>query len=114
MYTFFTVYCADMRAIEVDPKQLTYNKFKDSWYAFLSLLDIDLDEGFSCEICKDQPRMLIMDATSLSFRKEMIQNWNNFLQTPTSSQREAIKRVRSVIIIFSYVYPLYSKYLRVS
>ena len=109
MYTYFTVYCADMRAIEVDPKQLTYNKFKDSWYAFLSLLDIDLDEGFSCEICKDHPRMLIMDATSLSFRKEMIQRWNDFLQASASSQRETIKRIRCVDITFPDVYPVHCK-----
>eukprot|EP00794_Sanderia_malayensis_P012396 gene12396-13674_t len=57
----------------------TYNKFKKSWYCYLSLLDIHIDKGFQCEICKEQPSLLIMDATSLSFCKEL-SHWKSFLQ----------------------------------
>ena len=29
----------------------TYNHFCLSWYAYLSLLDIDVSLGFSCKVC---------------------------------------------------------------
>ena len=48
-----------------------YNHFLSTWYAFLSLLDIDFTQGFQCATCGSHPKTLIMDATGLSFRKEL-------------------------------------------
>eukprot|EP00794_Sanderia_malayensis_P003058 gene3058-3521_t len=70
-------------------KDFTYNKFKNSWYCYLSLLDIDIDKGFQCEICKEQPSLLIMDATSLSFRKEL-SHWKSFLQDVQNADSDEV------------------------
>ena len=72
---------------------LTYNKFKDAWYGYLSLLDIDIDSGFACDICEDRPDILIMDATSLSFRKEFA-HWRSFLNDVDKNSQDHIPRIR--------------------
>lgn len=48
-----------------------YHHFRSAWYAFLSLLDIDFSEGFQCITCGNDPQVIVMDATGLSFRKEL-------------------------------------------
>lgn len=48
-----------------------YNHFRCAWFAYLSLLDIDFIQGFQCIKCGGDPQMLIMDATGLSFRREL-------------------------------------------
>ena len=48
-----------------------YNHFRSAWYAYLSLLDIDFGQGFQCTDCGPHPQSLIMDATGVSFRKEL-------------------------------------------
>ena len=45
-----------------------YNHFRQGWYAFL---DIDYSEGFMCVECGSCPDIVIMDATTLSFRKDL-------------------------------------------
>ncbi len=72
---------------------LTYNKFKDAWYSYLELLDIDLDNGFSCKICKEEPTVLIMDATYLLFHKEFM-HWRSFLKEVDSNAMPSIPRRR--------------------
>ena len=93
MFTYHSVYRSDMIEMGYDVNQLTYNKFKDSWYAFLDLLDVDFASGFSCSLCKDKPRVLIMDATALSFRKEMAITWNCFLARGNTTNADVIPRV---------------------
>ena len=58
--------------------QFTYNHFRMAWYAFIQLLDIDFNQSFMCNICGCDPKRVIMDATSLSFRKDY-DPWKNFL-----------------------------------
>ncbi len=94
MYTYHTVYCAEIKSMGMDPRLFTYNKFKDSWYSYLALLEIDLEKGFHCEICRDTPKIVIMDATSVSFRKEMVLTWDSFLQRTKTGKVDAIRRVR--------------------
>ncbi len=48
-----------------------YNHFRSAWYKFLNLLDTEFTEGFQCTICGIHPKILIMDTTGLSFRKEL-------------------------------------------
>mgnify|MGYP000060686071 CR=1 FL=1 len=48
-----------------------YEDFKWAWYSFVELLDVNFDEGFICPHCGDDPDTFIMDATSVSFRKEL-------------------------------------------
>lgn len=48
----------------------SYNQYRLAWYSFLHLLDIDMESGFMCPLCKDSPSAVVMDATSLSFRKD--------------------------------------------
>lgn len=54
------------------PKVFSYNNFRTSWYAFLSLLNIDMPNGFICTECGAEPQIILMDATSLGFRKEFM------------------------------------------
>lgn len=65
--------------------KFTYNHYRMAWYAFTQLLDVDLQQGFVCNICGDNPRRVIMDATSLSFRKDF-DPWKNFLAEPTKTE----------------------------
>ncbi len=51
---------------------LPYKMFCAAWYTFLDLLEIDYSDGFHCSLCVDIPKVVIMDATSLSFKKDMI------------------------------------------
>lgn len=48
-----------------------YYHFRSAWYAFLSLIDINFSEGFQCTTCGNSPQVIIMDATGLSFRREL-------------------------------------------
>ena len=75
--TIYTQYCVLVKAHEEAGNQhmkktFTYNHYRFSWYAFLDLLNMDLKQGFMCSHCECQPEIVIMDATSLSFRKEFI------------------------------------------
>jgi hypothetical protein len=63
-----------------------------AWYAFARLLDIDLSEGFICTTCGDHPSVVIMDATTLSFRKDF-NPWKNFLKSYRKDETK-IKRQR--------------------
>lgn len=50
---------------------LSYNHFRMAWYSYLGLLNINYADGFTCINCKNTPKILIMDATTLAFRKEL-------------------------------------------
>ena len=50
---------------------ISYNHFRLAWYAFLKLLEIEYESEFKCHECGNQPEIVIMDATSLGFRKEL-------------------------------------------
>lgn len=56
--------------------KMGYQDFKEAWYAFLNLLDIDYQGCFECPGCGPDPDTVVMDATSVAFRKEMI-SWKN-------------------------------------
>ena len=73
--------------------RFTYNHFRLSWYNYLNLLDIDYESGFRCHICGDLPTTLIMDGTSLAFRKEL-DTWGRFLNA--SSPIESIQALESL------------------
>ena len=56
------------------PSKFPYHWFKASWYHYLSLLDIDYENGFKCPDCGvngTPPDIIICDATSLSFRRDL-------------------------------------------
>ena len=90
MYTDYCVLKELHNQLGNDLSIFSYNHFRISWYTFLSLLDIDYDCGFKCTECGDHPTTLIMDATSLAFRKEL-DSWHNFLQPQpcVDSQRKS-------------------------
>ena len=73
MYTEFTV----LQRMHSDMEEklvlnaLKYNHFRCAWYTFLGLMDIDYSEGYSCGACGNEPQTLIMDATSVSFRRDL-------------------------------------------
>ena len=48
-----------------------YNHYRAAWYSFVRLLKINCEEGFMCQKCGNAPQAVIMDATSLAFRKEL-------------------------------------------
>ena len=49
-----------------------------SWYKYLSLLDIDFGAGFRYPKCFAQPDIVICDATSLAFRRNMLKSHKPF------------------------------------
>ncbi|CAG2192478.1 unnamed protein product [Mytilus edulis] len=55
---------------------MTYQDFKCAWYAFLDLLDINYENSFQCPHCGPDPDTVVMDATSVAFRKELI-SWKS-------------------------------------
>ena len=79
----------------------TYNHFRFSWYNYLSLLDIDYGDGFKCTIWGDQPETVIMDATSLAFRREA-DSWHEalFQQQQVSEKKSGS---RCIIINISVI-----------
>ena len=52
---------------------INYQQWRMSWYAFVELLDINYEEGFSCQQCGQYPKVVCCDATTLSFRREYAQ-----------------------------------------
>jgi len=62
----------------------SYNNFRLGWYSYLSLLEINYEDGFKCITCGDQPKVVVMDATSLAFRREL-DSWNECLCEPKLS-----------------------------
>ena len=51
----------------------------------MTLLDIDLSEGFRCEQCGSRPNTVIMDGTSVSFRKAL-DSWGSLLDSTVESK----------------------------
>ena len=82
MYTEYSILEQIHKDVEDRPLKavFTYNHFRLSWYAYLSMLDIDLSLGFSCKACGRTPDVLIMDATSLSFRRAL-DSWSAIFST---------------------------------
>lgn len=59
-------------------KLFPYNFFRQSWYSYMGLLDIDYKADFICNhpSCGTSPKMLIMDGTSLGFQKQFLSHEN--------------------------------------
>ena len=55
---------------------VSYSHYLSAWYAYMELLDVDLTEGFQCSKCGTTPDLVIMDATALSFRRQL-DFWSN-------------------------------------
>ena len=45
-----------------------YNHFRISWYSFLNRLEFF--DGFTCNTCGPVPKLIVMDGTAVSFRKD--------------------------------------------
>ena len=72
----YTEYCVLIKAHEdagssTFSSTVQYKHFRSAWYAFLALLKIDYTGGFQCTKCGPYPQTLVMDATGLSFRREL-------------------------------------------
>ncbi len=65
-------------------RYFSYQRFRASWYHFIQLLDISYIDGFTCEQCGELPETVIMDATSISVRKELL-SWQNFIRRPRNT-----------------------------
>ncbi|XP_069105019.1 uncharacterized protein [Argopecten irradians] len=88
-YSTLKLFYEDQGILDFSNK-FSYNNFKWSWYAFLELLEIDYETGFECPDCGEDPDTLIMDATSVSFRKELA-SWSvleNLQNPPKPSKRD--------------------------
>ena len=57
---------------------LSYSQYISAWYAYMELLDINFSEGFQCSKCGPSPNLIVMDATALSFRRQL-DFWSNIL-----------------------------------
>ena len=51
-------------------KSINYNSFRQSWYAFLGMLDIDFEEGVNCRHCGLIPEQVVCDATSIGYQRK--------------------------------------------
>jgi hypothetical protein len=71
-------------------EKISYQDFKEAWYAFLDLLDIDYMSTFHCPDCGPDcgpdPDTVVMDATSVAFRKELL-SWDGLFRN-TSDRSE--------------------------
>lgn len=55
-------------------EMINYQQLRYSWYAYLSLLDIDYKSGFFCDICGAYPDVITCDATTLGFKRIFVPN----------------------------------------
>ena len=78
MYTYYTI----MSAAHQDAgdsgfkSRFPYHWLKASWYHYLTILNIDYDNGFKCPSCSlegDEPPLIVCDGTSLACRRELLQ-----------------------------------------
>lgn len=76
MFSFYSSWsCTQEDEGNTDFRQLfPYRYFRMAWYAYLKLLDINMDDGFMCKDCGPNPDMILCDATSIGHRK-IYQNW---------------------------------------
>lgn len=87
MYAFHKVLLSqheDSRDI-LFPHQFPYYMFRASWYKFLQLLDIDYNEAFRCPLCSTEPEVVICDATSLAFRRDLLSDSQTKDETDSDS-----------------------------
>ena len=68
----------------------SYNNFVSSWYAFRDLLDVDFEEGFVCEECGSNPKIIVCDGTSLGFKRSLLMSTLSMV----SEQAVPVKRTR--------------------
>ena len=74
MFTEYTVLEKTLGGMSDKPVSyyFKYHHFKSACYSFINKLDVDLSDGFTCSICGVHPGTVVMDATSLSFRKALM------------------------------------------
>ena len=70
------------------PTTFTYNYFRLAWYSYLKQLDIRYEESFVCPNCGTEPQTVVMDATSLAFRKQL-DSWESILQAPLKTEERS-------------------------
>ena len=95
MYTEYTILQkmqSDSTEEQLILNAFKYNHFRMAWYSFVQLLDIDYSERFCCASCGVSPNTLIMDGTSLSFRRAL-DSWNSSLG-PVPSKDEGLRQGR--------------------
>jgi hypothetical protein len=64
------VFCLSQKSCGHENIELSYKDFKDAWYGFLALLDINYSEGSICKVCGIVPNVIVCDATSLGHQKK--------------------------------------------
>lgn len=69
--------CVDSGFVNISDK-INYQDFKEARYAFLNLIDIDYQRSFKYSSCGPDPDTVVMGASSVAFRKEMISLKNVF------------------------------------
>ena len=106
VYRSTTEFCVLKKCLEdandMSLHNFQYNHFRMSWYSFLNLLDINYSSGFFCE---KVPHTVIMDGTTLSFRRNL-DTWQPFLtvaQTKHSKQRSG-RQVISIVLQTMYLF----------
>ena len=103
--TIFTQYSVLMKLLNdsgsINLGLFSYHQYLQSWYAFLELLDINFSDGFLCNKCGSTPSIIIMDATSLAFRKSFlppkILHNSTVIQSGASANAHAVKLVNNLM-----------------
>lgn len=80
MFTEYTILQKIHSDIEEDLalNAFKYHHFRQAWYSFLGLLDIEYSQGFCCNACGVTPSTVIMDGTTISFRRAL-DSWHSFV-----------------------------------
>lgn len=104
--TIYTEYCILVKAHEdagnhTFSSTVQYKHFRSAWYVFLALLDIDYSRGFQYTKCGPYPQTLVMDATGLSFRREL-GFWGS--NTIMDVSKDRVPKGRQLYLVSMYVY----------
>jgi hypothetical protein len=82
-------------------KHVTYQRFRQAWYKFIALLQLDNFITFQCNICRDEPDIVLMDATSLSVRKHLLP-WSNYYTNVSPESQISRRYIFSQILLEIY------------
>lgn len=82
MYTEYTIVQKLHSDMENNPllDAFKYHHFRQAWYSYVNLLDVNYSRGFCCNVCGNNPTTVIMDGTAISFRRAL-DSWQSFISS---------------------------------
>lgn len=90
MYTEYTIIQQLHSDIE-NNNLFKYHHFRQGWYSYINLLDINYTSGFCCNVCGSNPTTVVMDGTAISFRRAL-DSWQSFVSSSIPSANAKLGR----------------------